>query len=334
MSRLIIILTILLSSTLAKSECNGKFLNPITDICWSCVFPITIGGIELAKSEHFKDTENPISPVCACKKDGAIVPTPGITIGFWEPIRVVEVVRDPYCLVSLGGLSVGDGLEKGGYKHTRETSGKSSKAYYHIHYYVYPLIAVLNLVSDLGCMDISSFDLAYMSELDPSHSSDKLSSLLNPEVFLLNNVIAHSACSAECVYTSASGKPLDYLFWCSGCQGSMYPIQGHTANHIGGVQTSSLLAARMLAKLHKSGLARKTTTNSIGSELCHGSYTPRLPKSQYRLQMTYPRANVSGKYSCNPIGMFDGFFSSGREFPYLGEDFVYMIWRKRNCCFL
>ncbi len=187
MNKLIIVI-IFLSASIAKGECNGKFLNPITDICWSCVFPITIGSIEIAKSEYFKDTENPISPICACKKDGSITPIPGITIGFWEPIRVVEVVRDPYCLVSLGGLSVGDGLEKGGYKHTREVSGKSSKAYYHIHYYIYPLIAVLNLISDLGCMDIASFDLAYMSELDPSHSSDKLSSLLNPEVFLLSNI--------------------------------------------------------------------------------------------------------------------------------------------------
>ena len=25
--------------------CHGRFANPITDICWNCLFPLTIGGI-------------------------------------------------------------------------------------------------------------------------------------------------------------------------------------------------------------------------------------------------------------------------------------------------
>ena len=24
--------------------CHGKFINPITDVCWSCLFPLSIGG--------------------------------------------------------------------------------------------------------------------------------------------------------------------------------------------------------------------------------------------------------------------------------------------------
>ena len=27
----------------AGPTCQGRFMNPITDICWSCVFPLTIG---------------------------------------------------------------------------------------------------------------------------------------------------------------------------------------------------------------------------------------------------------------------------------------------------
>ncbi|WP_234000704.1 TraU family protein, partial [Erythrobacter sp. HI0019] len=26
-------------------RCTGSFVNPITDICWSCLFPISIGGL-------------------------------------------------------------------------------------------------------------------------------------------------------------------------------------------------------------------------------------------------------------------------------------------------
>ncbi|MHC0449638.1 MAG: TraU family protein [Candidatus Lariskella arthropodorum] len=28
--------------------CQGRFLNPITDICWSCIFPITVGSVPIA----------------------------------------------------------------------------------------------------------------------------------------------------------------------------------------------------------------------------------------------------------------------------------------------
>ena len=28
----------------AATVCQGKILNPVTDVCWSCVFPVKIGG--------------------------------------------------------------------------------------------------------------------------------------------------------------------------------------------------------------------------------------------------------------------------------------------------
>ena len=50
-------------------RCKGDFINPITDICWECLFPITIGSIELKGSDK-PDTKNPSSPVCVCTKNG------------------------------------------------------------------------------------------------------------------------------------------------------------------------------------------------------------------------------------------------------------------------
>ena len=32
-------------------KCTGSFVNPITDICWSCLFPISIGGLDIWPSE-------------------------------------------------------------------------------------------------------------------------------------------------------------------------------------------------------------------------------------------------------------------------------------------
>ncbi|HPL80286.1 MAG TPA: TraU family protein, partial [Burkholderiaceae bacterium] len=81
------------------ATCTGKFPNPITDICWSCILPISIGGARIANFGDQEDTDNPSSPVCSC----GVNPVIGLSIGFWEPARHVEAVRKPFCLVSLGG---------------------------------------------------------------------------------------------------------------------------------------------------------------------------------------------------------------------------------------
>lgn len=319
-----------------EGKCVGKFINPISDICWSCLFPITIGGFSLVSSSKFKDTENPTSPLCLCRRDGNVIPMPGITIGFWEPLRVIEITRTPFCLTSLNGLKLGSSADHGGFKKYRNESDKRSGSYYHVHYYIYPVLAVLNLILDFGCMSMGSYDLGYLSEFDPSHKNETLASFLHPETFLLANPIAQAACAVDCTETTRSKMPIDSLFWCSGCQGGLYPFTGTATNHVGGVATSSLFAAKQIAKLHRLGLAKKTTSNNaaINGDICESRYAARIPKSQYRLQMTYPRPNVSGEYTCNPIGMLDALYSSGREFPYAGEDFVYLLWRKRNCCLL
>ena len=319
----------------ARASCEGEWLDPITEICWSCLFPITLGDFPIVPSD-FKDSDNAKNPLCLCQKSPPPVPPlPGVVTGFWEPVRVIEVTRTPFCMVSLGGAELFEFDPREGGFH-KGASGTS--AFYHIHYYVYPLMAVFNIISDFACMSLGSLDIAYVSELDPSHDSSILSNFMHPESFLLANPIAELACTGDCISTSIRKKPTDFLFWCSGCQGSVYPFGGAVSHHTGGVATSSLLAMRQISKLHRLGMSKKTMTDvnvPNSPTLCYGgSYAPFIPKSQYRLQMTYPRANTTGPYSCNPLGMTDVMFSSFREYPIKGEDFVYMLWRKNSCCAL
>ena len=49
----------------AAPSCNGKFINPITDVCWSCLFPLSVGGLKIWPGNR-PDASNPSSPVCAC----------------------------------------------------------------------------------------------------------------------------------------------------------------------------------------------------------------------------------------------------------------------------
>lgn len=308
---------------IAQATCTGRFINPITDICWSCLFPITIGSMPVVTSDN-PDTQNPSSPICAC---GSPIPRIGITLGYWEPVRLVDVTRHPYCMVSLGGTimdlgnSVGTGAVSG-------TDAGNDESFYQVHWYIYPVIYWLNLITDAICVETQGFDLAYMTELDPLWNDDELTFILNPEAVLFANPIAQAACAADCVKAS-SGLPFDSLFWCAGCQGSMYPLTGHVQAHVGGAQASTLLIERMTYKLHREGLLWGT----MGEQgLCMAYPMPMMQKSQYRYQMVYPIPTTTSPQGCNPYGRSTALWESGKEYPINGEDFAYLIWRKRNCC--
>lgn len=312
-------------------KCVGKFINPITDICWSCVFPISIGGSKIKSGSNRHDTQNPSNIVCGCTKDN--IPRVGLSVGFWEPVRMIDVTRKPLCLVSLGGISLGYDRNQGGTSKYYTGDDYNQHSFYHLHVYLSPTISWLKLLTDLGCVTKGdSLDILYMSEYDPTYKND--ANFLNPEVYLFANPAAQLACSADCI-SATTHLPQDGLFWCAGCLGSIYPFSGTVTGHIGGVQASSLLSVRILAKLHRMGLSYKTATSDgkINGPLCSNQFAPKIIKSQYRLQMTYPIANTKGQYSCNALGMSDVLYSSGREFPYKGEDFAYVVWRKKNCCF-
>jgi conjugal transfer pilus assembly protein TraU len=35
------------SADAGPGRCTGSFVNPITDICWSWLFPISVGGLKI-----------------------------------------------------------------------------------------------------------------------------------------------------------------------------------------------------------------------------------------------------------------------------------------------
>lgn len=304
-------------------NCVGRFVNPITDVCWKCLFPMTISGVQVASGE---DTPNPSRPLCYCTKP---FPRVGIPISFWEPVRLVDVTRTPYCMVSLGGIRMGPHRGVRGHGSVSHANkGHMKQSFYQVHWYVYPLIYWLELLTDFVCMEKAQVDVAYMTELDPLWNDDETSFIINPEAALFGNPVAQMACAADCALAS-TGFPNDALFWCGGCQGSLYPFTGNVSAHSGGVQASLLITQRFMAKLHREGIL----WGYVGTEgLCDKYPMPIIRKTQYKLQMTYPIAATD--QGCHPLGRSDMLWSSGRNYPYEGEDFGYLIWRKRLCCLL
>jgi conjugal transfer pilus assembly protein TraU len=281
------IMALILSTSGLRADCVGRFVNPITDICWKCLFPMTIAGIQVASGPE--DTSTPRTPICFCKDPPRI----GIPISFWEPVRLIDVTRTPYCMVNLGGVQMGPQTHHGRGSVGHASKGHMKRSFYQVHWYVYPLIYWLELLMDFVCLEKGVFDVAYMTELDPLWNDDELSFILNPEAGLFGNPVAQAACAADCGAASL-GFSHDHLFWCGGCQGSLYPFTGTVSAHSSGIQASLLLTQRFMAKLHREGLLWGYT----GMQGLCGKYPmPIIRKSQYKTQMTYPVAQTS---SCPP----------------------------------
>ena len=142
----------------ADSTCHGRFVNPITDICWSCIFPMTIGGTTLL-SDGQEDTANPSSPVCYCSNPPRI----GLTIGFWEPARLVDVTRTPFCMVGLGGIQLDPGVDV---PRGAQVGHDSQRNAYQVHWYANP-ISLASSAARLPLSGEGSLDLVYLTEVDP-----------------------------------------------------------------------------------------------------------------------------------------------------------------------
>lgn len=307
-------------------KCTGRFVNPVTDVCWSCLFPLSVGALKLFPGER-PDTENPDLPFCAC---GSPLPRVGVAMGFWEPVRLADVTVKPWCFASLGGKKIAPGFNIGYGTASGDVDGTGRTAKWHVHWYVYPLLYWMELLTDIACLEQSSFDIAYVTEIDPLWQDDTLTALINPEVALFANPIAQVACAADCG-ASTLKLPLDPLFWCAGCLGSMYPMNGNIKEHVGHVQSSRLALSRFAYKLHRQGIAWGT----MGKKGLCGKYVmPILRKQQYRFQATIPSPMVKGRWACPPIGASDMKPGSGNAYPVIGEDMGYLVWRKRNCCVL
>jgi conjugal transfer pilus assembly protein TraU len=304
--------------------------NPITDVCWSCILPISIGVVGTGGS--FPDAVNPSQIPCVCPGKLLGLPQIGIPVGYWEGIKIFDMAKDPFCFVSLGGMKINAQIFTGTGSQS-ELGRSGGHAVWHVHEYMMPIFQLIGMIFDALCLEISSvspFDIGYMTEVDPMWLDDELTFILNPEAVIFNNIIAQAACVADCVAATAY-LPLDFLFWCGGCQGSMYPMTGNIPGDYGSIQSTNMSLQRFMFKMHRELQA----WNTSGQEaLCQPIPMPLIKKSQYRTQLTFPvPMNTGGLINgCQPMGRSNVLYDFGKEIPIKGENFGYLLWRKRNCC--
>ncbi|MDO5531901.1 TraU family protein [Sutterella sp.] len=314
----------------ATASCPGRIINPVTDICWSCLLPITAAGATVAKSGSLPDYDTDAKPVCSCGTGVNL--RVGVSLSFWEPLRTAEVVRHSWCFPSLGGLEMEPGdLRAKDQGRTPKRFGTTRRtAFWQVHWYHSPWLFVLETLLDHQCLEQAPWDLAYLSELDPLWDDTLLSFVLTPEAALTTSGAAIGVCAVDCVLASA-GASEKTLYWCSGCQGSVFPLSGWMAGQNSPLQAWHLMAHRFAQKLTREGVLW-TAHGQKGQ--CGPYWQPIFEKPAWRTQLIYPSRTTSKETGacCQPLGRSTAIWGSGKSWPYTGEDGAVLLWRKRDCC--
>lgn len=178
-------------------------------------------------------------------------------------------------------------------------------------------------------MQGGDFDIAYLTELDPTWQDSEMSFVLSPESVLFGNPIAASACAADALSSTLTKKPLDSLFWCAGAQGTYYPMTGHVNAPLSPVQTALLLTERMNYKMHREFLISDSSPKS--GAICKEHHYSVTPKSRYRYELVNQVAD--GKH-CYPGGLSTLAWEAGKIKPHTPDQYGFLVWRKRSCTFL
>lgn len=316
----IIILFSFFGSKAFAGSCSDSFLSIPTEVNWQCVFPISIGGvIKLGDGQSLGD-ENIGDSICAC---GGASPTVGLTVSFWEPARVIDTVKDAWCMNAIGVQLTNPSPGTGGGSLSVDAtgSGSSAKMFAQMHYYKFPVWAILDMFTDLPCTEDSSFDIAMMSELLPHWNNPVLAMLLNPEALVFGNPVAQLACAADSI-AAATGNPINHLFWCMGSWGNAYPFTG-SIGATDRVEANAGIAARSIYMMGRTGLLLDP-----GVDACGSVYTPIWKKDHYKLQLMRPVKDDA----CRPIGMTGMGWTMGKNKLIGGGNYSWMVFRKVKCC--
>ena len=323
-----------IGQTASGTTCDNNFPNFITDVCWSCMYPMTIAGGAISLSTGQEDWSSGVPPVCICA--GAM--KAGVSMGFWEPAIIIDSHINPGCMSTLGGAKFPIGGNIGGV-----TDPHTSTAFRQSTYYRSPLMYLMSAVLDDSCADRSAFDMAWTSELDPSWNDDEAASIKMPIAFAFGSLPGVMAGGVDAIAANA-GWPISEIFWQAGSWGPIYPLSGN-GHYFSDDQFGRLITTKMLAEAHDMGELGNLFTGGAGksygaSAMCTQDpmgwpIQPIMDKKQYKISRLFPVPQTSkiAGLCCSPIGrstLLAETMSQGPTTKF--KDFGYIVYRKRDCC--
>lgn len=330
MKKLITFLFVFFLNSGQAQMCTGSFPNLITDICYDCMFPISMGGglFNFGISGDDYDTGASKMPICICLNTLTV----GTPIGLWEPRYMVDTTNKPGCMPLLGGIDIDppyNALEYGGDKVSNRLAGmRSAKgAFMHVNEYINPVMTALGVIAQSPCLDSRSFDVPFISWADPTWNDDSLSMILTPYAYPFAGLASIAAEMPDAILATVT-FPSATLFWVAGAWGPMYPLTGNVATANTPEQVSHLLIARLFAKLHAAG-TQQTTAGQDALQSCGALGLPQLlmDKRQYKTNRVFPWSDNM----CTPIGRPLQIQEMGAARPQ-DKDYGYFIFQRKDCC--
>jgi conjugal transfer pilus assembly protein TraU len=202
------------------SKCESSVFNPITKVRWTCIFPITVGGVRIGSFDVLDkalDAQSASKPLCACRK--GVQFWFGVKVSYWSPNRMVDVVTEPGCMMALGADLMPTGGKLQGSQSSIADGTNTRKMFAQMHYYISPVWAMLDMFTDLPCLEDDGFDVALITEILPTWQSGTLGAIIQPEGILFGNPAAGLACMGDSA-AAAAGKVIDPLFcaWAPGAR--------------------------------------------------------------------------------------------------------------------
>lgn len=341
--------------------CTGKLLNPITDIGWNNMFPVTVAGVQFGGGEAPSSLHMPA--ICACHNAMGIT-VPGIGATFFEPTYIAEVSNAPGCLHTFNGATVLANENKGRRAGKDDSDGGGLELdHRNVHWYIYPVFTMLKIFTTLGCLSYDGWSLADMTEAGADIGGSKEwygalgGYLYFPESILFANPIGDMACIAEQLSLYAGRGNIDFLFWCSGAQHLIFPPNSQSTQQDPRDANIEILSSFIIKKHRNLGLM--TTVGP--SARCRPQAYPYMLKSQYRLDIVWPKprhktyligqraiftqtplpstptedmGNVSSSLTAQDASQGTSTTSADGFKPNLLKSQAFLIWRGRQCCIM
>jgi len=275
--------------------------------------------------------------LCTCPIENSSQMIAGFKMTIVEPIGAVEVSNTPWNFVGLG-LKLDKSI-------TRKQGNSRSEdgIFRYTHFIIFPPLGMtFGLIQDFICFERGNiFNFAFLSEVLPQYNNDLIA--LTEEAakpvsrIWFANPVAELACSADCA-SSSFGKPINSLYWCDGCRGSVGAGNSGFVKKVRNrpYEEAEMLAFRILDEMSLTGGMLKTkessfsyipTGASLKSSLCKAQYFPLIIKDQYYLQPAYGDKGDDAE----PFGKIRTHY----DFKMINkqeDDVFFWIWREKDFC--
>lgn len=310
-------------TTVFAGECKGSIFNPVTDVAWTAMFPIRVGGVKLNQGAlpDAADSGKIASPVCTCTSEkGTWV---GMDIGFWDVNNLVEAVETPGCSTVMGkSIAMNDRGFHGG---TSRGSDLTPLLFKQAHWIKFPVISILNMLTDMKCVSKGSFDYVNLSEFDPRWNNDLVALFSRPDniLFAFPAFDLLQPANVLQAHTSAGALPAAYdsLFWLY--WDTIYPLSGSKSTPHD-LEGSAQIVAKQIYSFYGLGLLRDGVKDVCQATM---SYTPK--KSHWRFQIAKP-VKTSKPFLPGMSELIWGM--GGKNPPFKEGNFLFVLFQRKRCC--